>query len=147
MELYDFIEKCKPHHLTIADVKKLKPGDKLDIVAWDRKFEKPWIWRLAKDGKPYTPQYFFRENRHLCDMNQFELYVPHLSTWTDWIEIHDDGYIYETVVCERDAVPPYSLKYLHWTEFPETTRVGKWGGPIMLWENLKEMPNVYYNSF
>jgi hypothetical protein len=31
---------------------------------------------------------------------------------------------------------------LHWTNFPETTRVG-WRGPIMLWKKLENMPDVY----
>ena len=35
-------------------------------------------------------------------------------------------------------------KHIHWTEFSDITRVG-WRGPIMLWDKLKDLPQIYYD--
>lgn len=62
-ELYQFIRNCKHLHLTKADVDLLKPGDRLDVVIWDRNFEEYWIWQQP-EHVPYLPEVFFSENRH-----------------------------------------------------------------------------------
>mgnify|MGYP006976398487 CR=1 FL=1 len=62
-ELYQFIRECRHLHLTKADVDLLKPGDRLDVVIWDRNFEEYWIWDQPQNV-PYSPEVFFSENRH-----------------------------------------------------------------------------------
>ena len=32
LEMYEYIEKTKSDHLTIYDIKNMKPGDKFDVI-------------------------------------------------------------------------------------------------------------------
>ena len=163
MQMYKFINNCQADHLTIADVKKLQPGDTLDVVIWDRNFEESWIWDNAENLKHYDPEIFFKNNRHqltYCgDMDwkikfnfgetiyhTIHLNVSHLDTYWTWVAIDEkDGYIHITDESVRNGhkIPEHwKPKHIHWSEFPETTRAG-WRGPIMLWSKLKDMPQVY----
>jgi len=146
LEMYDFIRNTKPDHLTILDLKKINIGDELDVVIWDGHFEEYWIWNNAENMKPYHPHDFFEKNHckliykgnltwdlHI-DREIFEhpihLDLSYLKTSRKWYEINNDGYI------NINKIPK------HWTEFPDTTRIG-WRGPIMLWDKLINYPNVY----
>ena len=161
-EMYDFIEKSKRKHLTLKDVKRMKVGDKIDVVIWDRNFEEGWIWNEAIKNKPYTPKYFFRRNRHqltyLGDMkwnikypfgeticHNIELDVSELGTNWKWSPIFK-----EYITLKNDFVNGRIKKLdkpikKHWSEFPDSTRVG-WRGPIMLWEKLEGNTNVHCTS-
>lgn len=42
-----------------------------------------------------------------------------------------------------EEIPSHWLpKHIHWTEFPDSTRVG-WRGPIMMWDKLTDLSKVY----
>jgi hypothetical protein len=162
-EMYRFIKDCTPFHLTVADVKKLNVGEELDVVVWDRNFEEYWIWSHAESEKPYLPEEFFQSNRHtlkyLGNMTwefryeyggnvvyKVELDVTALNTRYKWCNIESNGKIHITKDMERRVNKDMTRKWeeisKHWTDFPDTTRVG-WRGPIMLWERLHCMPQVY----
>jgi hypothetical protein len=163
LELYDFIEKSKPEHLTIKDVKQLKVGNTIDVVMWDRNFEEYWIWNNGKYGILYDPETFFVANHnkitYLGNMEwnihfrsgdvtcPIHLDVSNLETYWRWVEINEkDGMIHITneILNKGEKIPDaWKPKHIHWTDFPETTRVG-WRGSIMLWEKLKTMPKVYF---
>jgi hypothetical protein len=156
MEMYKFIKESSSEHLTIADVKKLKPGDKLDVVIWDRNFEEHWIWDEAESEKLYNAEKFFKYNRanitYLGHMrwelhlnygdfkHPIHLDISNLETKRTWVTIDEkDGCVHLTnEIVKQGCVPTH----LHWSEFHETTRVG-WRGPIMLWDKLKDMSQVY----
>jgi len=169
LEMYSFIDSCKDHHLTIGDVKNLKVGDKLDVVIWHQNFEEEGGF-FAIRGKiredlslPQRPEQFFKYNHHqltyLGNMEwdiHFEwgetfthpihLDVTCLETNWTWSALEEDGMIHITkeVVKEGERIPlHWRAKHLHWSEFPDDTRVG-WRGPIMLWSKLKDMPPVYF---
>jgi len=166
MDVYDFIKLSKPYHLKINDIKKLRPGDELDVVIWDRNFEEYHIWENCKSEKLYDSKEFFKENRHKITYQgyiKWDIHFPygetiqhpvHLNTsgletnW-EWYAIsQQDGYVNITneILKSGEIIPKHwKSKRIHWTEFPETTRVG-WRGPIMLWEDLDKMPNVYYKK-
>ncbi len=112
-EMYGFINNCKPDHLTITDVKKMKVGDQIDVVIWDRNFEEYWIWENAENEKSYDPQVFFAENRHTItykgnmtwDIDLWEevithpihLNTEHLQTHWTWYGIDKkDGEVHIT---------------------------------------------------
>lgn len=172
LEMYEFIHKSKPYHLTINDIKTLKPNSTLDVIIWDRNFEEPWIWSNAKKMQPYDPHIFFAENHHtltyLGNMkwdlhfnflteeekkckNKFvhpvHIDVSNLPTNWTWVDIPDDGIINITrdIIGTGEKLGPNKNKPMHWSEFPGSTRVG-WRGPIMLWEHMKKMPQVYYDE-
>jgi hypothetical protein len=147
IEMYKFINDCKSQHLTIADIKLLNIGDRLDVVIWDRNFEELWIWTNADNEVAFTPDEFFSSNRHTLTylgnmkwnirypfgidfIHNIELDVSKLDNIMKWYPISDDGKIEFLRVSK------------HWTDFPDDTRVG-WRGPIMLWNKLLTMPNVY----
>ena len=165
MQVYDYIKISKPYHLRISDIKKLRPGDELDVVIWDRNFEEYHIWTNCEPDKNYDSKEFFKANRHKITYQghmTWAIHFPygetiqhpvHLSTsgletnWK-WCSI-ENGYVNITneVLKSSETIPDYwQPKHLHWTEFPETTRIG-WRGPIMLWENLDKMSSeVYYKA-
>lgn len=164
LEMYDFIKQTIPQHLTIADVKKLKVGDTIDVVIWDRNFEESWIWDNATPQQPYRPEIFFQENHqkitYLGNMSwlirfnwgediehPIHLDVSALQTYWKWCPL-EDGYIniVEEIIKEGETLPSHWCPtHKHWTEFPETTRVG-WRGPIMLWKYMAQLPAVYYSD-
>jgi len=171
MEVSDFINNCKDKHLRISDVKQLQIGDNLDVVIWDRNYEEYWIWDNAKQNQHYDPQTFFKANRctlkYLGDMKwnitmgwgeTFE-HPVHLdlsntpkTNW-NWMPINFDERAYEptndgkvhitTEIGEKGD--DWTEQHIHWTEFPDDTRVG-WRGPIMRWSDLESQPNVYWNE-
>jgi hypothetical protein len=164
MDMYDFINNCKDKHLTIADIKLMSPGDVIDVVVWDTNFEEYWIWDSAEKNKSYDPFIFFKSNRckitykgnMLWDIyfdfgdtctHPVHLDVSSLQTNWTWYEINElDGQIHitEEILDEKQSIlSDWTPKHIYWTEFPDTTRVG-WRGPIMLWDKLKDLPQVFY---
>lgn len=161
MEIYEFIENCKDKHLTLGDLEKLKFGDTLDVVIWDRNFEECWIWDGAERNVKYDPKYFFRENHHtikylgdyMWDINfnfggtyshPVHLDVSSMDTNWKWYALENNEIKITYEVLNKGEKIPKGKKapYKHITEFDKNTRVG-WRGPIMLWDELDNLPNVY----
>jgi len=164
MEVYGFIKDCQNMHLTLGDVKDLQVGDELDVVIWDRNFEEYWIWNKAVENQPYDPWKFFKANRHKVtyrgnmswnihfNFGEIILHPIHLNTenletnWK-WCAIDEtDGKIHikTEIVKDGEEIPEHwEEKHMHWTEFPDSTRVG-WRGPMMFWKELENMPKVKY---
>ncbi len=164
MEMHEFILYTKDEHLTISDIKKMLPGEQIDVVIWDGNYEEYWIWKNAKSGKLYNPKVFFRENKHKIiykgDMI-WDIHFPDGKTIEHPIHfdisILDKAYSYfvsnDKIMLGRWREPKdgkvgvidnnKNIKYIHWTDLPENTKVG-WQGSIMLWDKLRQMPNVYF---
>jgi len=167
LEMYHFVHATKDQHLTLADIKHLNVGDALDVVIWDGNWEEYWAWEKAENLKPYSPEEFFTKNRHKLvyrgnltwDIHfrfgeviehPVHLNTEHLQTYCRWCAVDEkDGKIHitsEYLPRGQDKIPIcWRAKHIHWTKFPETTRVG-WRGPIMLWEKLKNCPQVYLQN-
>ncbi len=114
----------------------------------------------------YDPQIFFAKNRHqitykgnmIWDISFFfgetirhpvHLDTSNLQTYQKWCAIDEnDGKIHittEIIDIDEEIPSEWKPKHIHWTEFPEDTRVG-WRGPIMLWSELENLPQVYYKK-
>jgi hypothetical protein len=150
--------------LTLSDIDKLNIGDTLDVVIWDGNFEENWIWEHAERDKLYNPIDFFKENRHIATYlgdYQWDIDFPHgetfrhpvhldvssLQTNWGWISIEDGGiHITSEVVPINEEIPD-GWKAIHKpiSEMSNETRVG-WRGPMMLWNELENFPQVYLNS-
>lgn len=162
MDVDKFIKSCKSAHLTLGDVKKLNVGDQLDVVIWDRNFEDYWIYGQAEKGRNYNPQDFFKYNhckiiyqgnmewdidfsfavyRHCIELDTSSLNIR----W-GWMPIENGNIETDEWIPSGNETIDSKDKDLHWTTFPDTTRVG-WRGPIMLWDKLKNMSQVYSASF
>lgn len=162
LEMYDFIKQCKNKHLTLGDIKKMKVNDIIDVVIWDRNFEEYWIWENAKNKQLYNAETFFEENHHQIKYkgnmeweiifnfgetytHKIHLDVSNLNTYWKWYGLSDDNKIHITqeILKDNQKIPKHwKKKHAHYSEFSDNTRVG-WRGPIMLWDKLKKMPQVY----
>ncbi len=164
-ELYSFIRGCSHLHLTKADVEKLQPGDRLDVVIWDRNFEEYWIWQQPVHT-PYPPEIFFAANRNsLIYRGDYEWDIEfnhgetirhpiHVSlaglntSWT-WSPLDNDKMIHVTnyVKTKGQKGPPegWGPIHKHISEFSPSTRMG-WRGPIMLWSRLVDLGEVFYHE-
>lgn len=162
LEVDDFIENTRPHQLTLGDVVALRVGQQFEVVIWDRNFEEYWMWESAVPGQRYDPQTFFAANRwtvtYRGDLNwtleqnatgevndSIHINTASLNTSWNWSPLKD-GYvnISNEEVSSGFSLAGLSPKNIHWTRFPDQTRVG-WRGPMMRWEKLATMPNVYYD--
>lgn len=152
MEMYEFIESTKDKHLTISDIEKLKKGDKLKVVMWDRNFEEYWIWGHAYPNKKYPALKFFKRNiatltyvgNYQWDIHfEFGQIVRHpihidvscCDTQWKWVPVKE-GTIYITNETLENNID------MHWNDFPKDTRVG-WRGPMILTDHLKSK-KVFY---
>jgi hypothetical protein len=163
--IYDWLERNKDQHLTIADIQKLKIGDTLDVVFFDRNFEEHGMWDKYVKGKAYVPEDILQFNRgKVTYLGNFEwdLYFPDCGTFKhpfhleitglngtnwSWSAINpEDGKIHVTNNIFDCGKEHKNWKPIHKkiSEFPKTTRVG-WRGPIMLWKRVYEMPKIYYD--
>lgn len=111
----------------------------------------------------YDPQSFFAANwwRVTYKGNlKWQLYHPNvgevnedvhinvssLNTSWDWTPIQNEYVDIETEALSPDiSINKLKSKRIHWSRFPEQTRVG-WRGPMMLWDYLSILPNVYYKG-
>ena len=136
-------------------------GDTIDVVIWDRNFEENWIWNKAENMKLYDPEVFFKSNRHKLtykgDMiwditfpfgktitHPIHIDISNIQTDWKWCVIDGtDGEIHITHKVDGTAVD--KPIHINWSDFPENTRVG-WRGPIMLWSELKKLPQVYVDA-
>ena len=154
--MYEFIENCRPDHLTLDDVIKWKIGQVTDVVIWDYNFAESWIKYGAIADKHYKPAEFFRYNRrqlvYLGDMMwkiiypsiSFEIEHPihiNVSEYDNkrkWLPLGDDNKIH---IMEGNDGTTKDVT-MHWSEFPRDTAVG-WRGPVMPWDHLQKYGDVY----
>ncbi len=162
--MHSFIEHCKNKHLKLSDIHNLNVGDILDVVIWDRNFEEYWIWDNAKCNKLYKPIEFFKENRCLLNYlgdykwditfpygetirHPVHLEVTSLKTNWKWMHIEDGEIHIKNEVVSINEKIPNGWKAIHKpiTEVSNETRVG-WRGPMIMWNELENLPDVYLNS-
>jgi hypothetical protein len=161
-KLYDWILIHKDKHLTIKDLSKMEIGKEYDVVIFDRNFDEP-IWDGKEEFKLYTPEEMFEDSHHkiiyrgnlewdivFCFGETFRhpvhLDVSHLPTNWTWMAIDNEHIEIKNEIIKEGAEMPFDRPTkMHWEWFRDDTRIG-WRGPIMLWEDLKDLPQVYYIS-
>lgn len=154
LELSEWIQHVRPFWLTIADVKRLKPGDKLEIVYLDRNIY-DYLDPLPKN-KMLRPDMSFQHATgmyvHGKDMAG-TLILDHKSDDPITVEPFefDVEYkkgkwypLYKGYLPARDDQTSVDLlgKKTHWTKMPPTTAVGS-RGPMVLVSDLNELPKFY----
>ena len=156
-EVRAWVERCRKSWLTIGDVLKLKPGDKIKVLVLDSDMID--VVRGANNrGTAYNPVRFFKKNtaifRRDDDVSRSR---PHngLSGTIRWV---DDDVPFEFEVEFNNSWRPFRDGYVgrwpglvprvfgktHWTSFPKTTHIG-WRGPMMAWSRVAKMPKVYWS--
>ena len=146
-----YIDETRQFHLTIADIKKLKKGDKLDIFCFDRNVMDN---ALSATDKPYNPKIFFEHtyqgiythDKGLKGLLQFDIYdddpVPFefdLEYMNHrWYPLKNGKLESKGELCGV----PKKFNGKTWRSFPDTTRIGC-RGPIVLKNHLDYMPLVY----
>lgn len=148
-------KKSRKYWLTIDDVMKLKPKEKVKLLLLDRNIldnkEK------FKAGILYKPEIYFKEDTAIYSKNTInDLHGKIKYKWqksTDDaynfgfdIEYNDDNW-YPLIDGVLPAADPqgYSKllgKEINWSEFPKKTHIGS-RGPIILWKYVKNLPKIY----
>lgn len=63
--MYDWInKKMRAKHFTLAQWRKMKVGDVIEVAIFDRNFTERFIWDNTTAKKVYKPGYLFRMNHH-----------------------------------------------------------------------------------
>ena len=156
-ELYDFIAKTKPSHLTLDDIKKWPVNHIVEVVCWENGFEDAWLRSdEAEEGQFYDPQEFFDYNKcTIVNKGDFvwEIQFPtkkdyegpidvniskDLETKYTWYPLDSDKVLRAKSVNGKKIEIPMSL-------MPPTTRIG-YNGPMMLWSKLPEFGKVYFEK-
>lgn len=159
LEIQAWKKHVRKECLTIRDIKKLKPGDKLTILCMDRNLEDP-IWQTIKSNTIMSPTRFFQRNvatyvhekdlhgtitfhfGGLSDHSKSENSTMDFDFELEYRKDHwyptKDGYF-----PAKDGYPKLKYPKTHWTKFPPKTKVG-WRGPMLLWEKVKTQPKVYW---
>ena len=154
LDLAAWTKKAKEKWLTIADISKLRKGDKLEVVLLDRNITDTVTAAGIKTNKLYTAATFFKGSRAIYEhkdglqgcltlmddnivLDPFEFHVE-IENRNDWYPLRDGA------LPAKD--PQGFLKLLGkrtpWTAMDTATHVG-YRGPMILWPAVKKGPPVY----
>lgn len=153
-EFYNWIKQSRKYWITIKDIEKLKPNEKIKLLVLDRN-----VGDLVtiKEGQLYKPETFFVNNSAIyykCDNGSLAGKIKY-----NWQESYSKPYDfefdieYETgnwypltngILPAKDSQGIYKLlgKDKNWSEFPKSTPIG-WRRPMILWSDLKKLKKVY----
>ena len=166
----NWYETARNYFLTIKDVEKMKPDEKVDCLMLDRNVL-DIAYELNKKNKPFRPEVFFRKNKitytHKQNLegNFFEKnssYIIDKKTkklkkinddiiYDDWFQIeYKKEHWYPLIngyLPAKDSQGFSKLlgKKMHWTKFSKNTHIG-WRGPFIKWSNLSKLPNIHYET-
>jgi hypothetical protein len=167
LEIDDWIEETKANHLRIGDISKFKHGEKIKVLVMDRNLYDT-LYRINNENQLYKATDFFRESsaiyEHDCDLKGKIRYkwqsLPEYNNNENDDDINDNKRWYDLKFhieykngnwypLENGILPANGehdtklLEFDHkWNDFPDNTRVG-WRGPMMLWSNVENAPDVY----
>lgn len=155
LDMSEFMDYIRPMSLTIKDIESLKPKQSIKVLVLDRNFDEFCCKEETnKSSTHYKPEHFFRENTatyvHAQNMKgkltfhgidytrDFEFDVEYDKDC--WYPLEDGCLPKE----DEQKLAPFSFpEPKPYTDFPTTTRVG-WRGPMILWEKVKELPDIYW---
>jgi len=152
----NYIEEIRGFQLTIADIKKLKEGDVLDIVCFDYNVDTLTNHNLvnkilsANTFFKYINQAKYIHKNGLEGMIQFKNIDIITRKFEFSIECRENNWY---PLQYGKVLPNYYDYYLYpeyynklWTDFPDTIRVSCMIGPIVLKKHMKYLPRVYKND-
>jgi hypothetical protein len=152
MELETWEKFAKPFWLRVKDIKSLKKGDKLVLLALDRNIYDS----VPEDGKVYRPTKFFEAQKVLY-IHESGSRGYMFWSWDNYKERRKFQWEleYKPKHCPflDNVLPAYDpqkleikdplLGYdLDWKDTPGYMHVG-WRGPMLKWGTLAKLPNVY----
>jgi hypothetical protein len=154
LEINNWYDNSRKYWLTIKDIEKLKPNNKLVVLPLHRNvYDGPIT--LYKENKSYKPESFFKYEKdvfiHSGDLNGIFLKYDKNDNQPKGLDVEykkDRWYpISNGYLPARDKQKVFKLldKKTHWTKFAKNTHVG-FRGPLILWSNLKKLPNIYFTN-
>lgn len=171
LDLYEYIKYTTYDHFTLGDFRRMKVGDTIHAILWDRNFEEMGnIWNKKEEDKRYVPSDMFSDMHYTLtkkddvswditypfgETNNHPIHVSvsHLPTNWKYMEINKDDHMLhiERDVCKDDKKLPthWQSKHIHMDDLHDNIEVG-WRGPMMLWNILEKKYNdvsVFYPSF
>lgn len=158
LEFENWLKKSESKCLKISDILKLNPGQKIKVVSLHRNTADRSIGsEINPRGHAIKPERFFRnmiaDYRHIKNM-EGTLYFKNEGDDNEWpfeLEVeYKPGFWYplkDGYLPARDPQNIFGLllgRKVHWKDLPKNTHVG-FRGPMVLLENVKKMPLVYYS--
>merc|ERR1712194_164787 len=161
-ELDTWMEKyLAPRYITIADIKRMKAGEKLKVLSLDRNWEDLCLYEGNRnfaeipEFKSLRPEKLFRPSlatyRHgsalqgtlefaglegIADDFIFELEFEK----GNWYPLYEDEKTGTLTLPNKDHLKPYGGKV--WTKFATSTHVG-FRGPMVAWSHLAKLPPLW----
>ena len=166
----DWYQQATKYFLTIQDIQKMKHNEKTEYLMLDRNVL-DIAYEINKKNKPYTPKYFFRQNKMTyTHKNELEgvfkqIYFNYVKDKKTkkikkisdiiehdfWFEIEykkEKWYpLYDGYLPAKDLQGFLELlgKKKHWTEFSNKTHIG-WRGPFIKWTDLNKLQNIHFEA-
>lgn len=166
MELYTWIKETKIYHLSIEDFLKWPIGEERKCIILDHNFEEGnGIWDNHQSGHVMKAVDFFKFNVHTITKKDgwkwdihfnynetlehpIHVCVENLSTSCTWAGLNDcdEVHIKNEMLDGCVPFPTHRESFkINIRDFPKRNRIG-WRGPIILYEYLEHLPDVYYTS-
>jgi hypothetical protein len=164
MEITNWIQEAGMRSFTVGDLKKLKRGERLKFLCMgDRLFDYACDPTTNLENKAVPAQYFFRQNwaeyKHQSESyGDMEHYWMLDESYDGDIDFEFDIEYTENNWCtlQRGKMPvrisPFQESKLGpfigmtWRDFPDATRLGCEGTPLVLWTVLLDLPNVFWTD-
>jgi hypothetical protein len=164
LEVDEWEDNAAQYSLTIGDIMNLNKGDQIKILSFNRNYLDT-VCGSNEENKTYCPEVFFKKECHTY------IHEDGLKGKMFWNYGEDSDFEFE-IEYEQNHWYPLRNGYLpkedpmlskvsgnckafcgsfsyskpkHWSTFPRSTRIG-WRGPIMLWKDVNEQPNVYWSN-
>jgi hypothetical protein len=145
-------DSSRKYWLTIKDIESMKNKGKIVVLPLHRNvLDGPQTYHKEKIS--YKPETFFKTEKdtfvNYGDMSGiFIKYDQHDKTPKPLdIEYKKDKWypLFDGYLQDEDVQTGNKLlgKKKHWTEFKKNTHVG-FRGPMILWKDLKKLPNLYF---
>lgn len=156
LPLEKWIDSTRRWWMRISDVQKLKPGDKLKLIALDRNVgDSTMDEQVNRESHSYSARHFFRPQiveyehvgpgafgRFLWPWMTPEDYVNEKpQEWhINYLKYNWSPLINQELTTTDKKTKPRSL---HYSKFPSDTPLG-WRGPMINVKHAKDLPRVYW---
>lgn len=155
LDMSDFRDYIRPISLTIKDITSLKPGQTIKLLVLDRNFDEIACEEETNQlNIPHKAEEFFRLNTatyvHQQNLKGIITY-DNIDLTRDFefdIEYEKDCWYPLKNNCLPKKDPQHLASFSFnepkpYTDYPANTRIG-WRGPMILWEKVKKLPDIYW---
>ena len=136
-------DNSRKYWLTIKDIESLTPKDKLVVLPLHRNVLDGPMTKY-KENVAYTPATFFKKEKDTL------IHHGELEAIFKKFDKHDKQPKGLDVEYKKDKWFPIFDGILlkgkkHWSKLPKKTHIGL-RGPMILWKDLKKLPNLYFDE-